>query len=269
MLAQACHRSRQGVCGGQSASYMQLKDAITVLEDEMKKIFGAVCLLGLLSGCTTTGVFGGVDDSLVGQIPSSEMGEVYSAMDRLDLAEEELKLAELRTSRAERQEQLAEHEEELAENRVEHREIEVEIAKLEALEAQNLGDPAKNVKALNDYRADKLKNETERFGLEAEVKKTRHLIEDLDLRIAEQERMIRNVRKFKAAESSSEMDEGGTPEPVETDLGNEMPSDDASGIQSTGDEVDLPDYLQVEEDPDVTPVKPDHPEDINESGLAE
>lgn len=235
----------------------------------MKKILSAVCMLGLLSGCTTTGVFGGVDDSLMGQIPSSEMGEVYSAMDRLDLAKEELRLAELRTSRAEQQEQLAEHKEDLAENAVEKREIEVEIAKLEALEAQKLGGPAKNLKALNEYRADRLKNENERFELEAEVKKTRHMIEDLDMRIAEQERRVKTVREFKAPESSSESGGTGSLEPVETDLGSDIVKEEASEVQPSGDEVDLPDYLQVEEDPDATPVKPDHPEDINESGLAE
>lgn len=230
----------------------------------MRQVLLAGLLLALLSGCTTTGVggvFGGVDDSVLNQVPSSEMGDVYAAMDRLDLAREELKLAEMREDRAGMAEKQAGYEQDLADNMVEQREIEADIAKMEAIIAANLGDPVETHKKLNGFKSDKLENETKRFEIEAEVNKVRHRIEDMDARIVEQQKKIDQIRSFKAPDTESVQDAA----PAETSGESvQQPAQDAE----SGD-VTMPDYLQVEEDPDAGPAKPDHPEDIQESGLQE
>ncbi|GAB7023964.1 hypothetical protein [Salidesulfovibrio brasiliensis] len=227
----------------------------------MKRFVLAGLLLALLSGCTTTGVggvFGGVDDSLLNQVPSSEMGSVYSAMDRLDLAREELKLAELREDRAGMAEKLAGYEKDLADNMVDQREIEADIAKMETIIAAELGDSVETAKKLNDLRSDKLENETKRIEIEADVRKEAHRIEDMDARIARQEGEIERLKQFKAADT----------EPVE-DVKADEPVQQETLDEPAGEKVNMPAYLKVEDDPDATPDKPDHPEDIEESGLAE
>lgn len=239
----------------------------------MKRLVMMGCFVMLLAGCNTSGMttmFGGVDESLLAQVPSSDMGGVYSAMDALEVAREEQKLAAMGQERAKLVRKLADRRYDLAKNQLKQRDIEADIAKVEALMNGNIGQPVDNQNNLASYRQKKLDNESRRYEIEAEVKKAELMLKDYEARIEEQKAAVQRLKNFKAADTVPSAAAAASETPTEDWTEPAKPSKPAdTTVQSEPEEeLSMPDYLRVEEDPDAASVKPDHP-DIKESGLEE
>lgn len=216
----------------------------------MKKLLLVACLVLIaMSGCrsvsSVTESIAGTNDSLLTQVPQEKMAHVDEARFQLSVAEEKVKLAGLREDLADEQEKLGGRELTMAKNLREQREIELDLAKAEAIAAANLTDSLESAKQINGYKQELLKNEADRIDIEAKIRKLELTINDLKERIRGQEQHIATMTN--QAES---VDPGMAP----SDDAGAQPAEDTFGSAETEEqkeEVTLPEYLKVEEDPDA------------------
>lgn len=210
----------------------------------MKRVLLVACIALLaMSGCrsvsSVTNSITGTNDSLLAQVPQDQMAAVDDARFQLSVAEEEVKLAELKEELANHEEDLADNELKQAKNVRERREIALDVAKAEAILAADLVDSFEGAKDVNAYKKELLDNESDNIDIKVAIRKNKRTIQNLQEQIKEQERVIA----------------GMTDQPVAAEAGIAPAEESAIKAKTVSEEpaeeVTLPDYMQVEEDPDA------------------
>lgn len=211
----------------------------------MKKIVLLACLfLIAMSGCravsSVANSITGTDDSLLAQVPEDKMAPVDDARFQVTVAEERVKLAQLREDLLDYQEKLSERELDRAKNMREQREIELDLAKAEVIAAAGLSDPVESAKDINGFKQDLLQNEAELIDIDDGIRKEKERITSMQQQVSEQERHIAEMT------GQTKVDPGMAPEEAVE------PADDSIDMETEEkEEVTLPDYLKVEDDPDA------------------
>ncbi|WP_147821017.1 hypothetical protein [Salidesulfovibrio onnuriiensis] len=216
----------------------------------MKKLLLAACIaLVAMGGCrsvsSVTNSITGTNDSLLAQVSEDKLSKVDEARFELSVAEENVKLAELKKQLADYEHKRSVNELKLAKINREHREIEVDLAKAEAIRAADLSDPVEGVKEINGYKQELLGNDSNRIEMEAAISQDKLRIDNLKQQIAEQEQHIAALTHQPVASSQSTSVDPGIAPAGES-------SAPASKSVKSDKEVSLPDYLKVEDDPDVS-----------------
>mgnify|MGYP000138556867 CR=1 FL=1 len=217
----------------------------------MKKILLVACIFALsLFGCrsmsTMTRNITGSDDALVAQLPEEQLASVEEARFHLNVANEDVTLADLRQRLADYHADIATLELALAKNTQERMDIELDIAQEKALSEAGLREPGESVKTLASYNEEHISNESKRYDIEAKIKKVQLRIEDLTSRIHTQEQRVSSM-SYSSPVSA----------PISSETVSEAASQDSKQTSSptatsTKKDIQLPDYLKVEDDPETT-----------------
>lgn len=239
----------------------------------MKKFLFIACVFFLaLTGCrsvsSVTRSITGTDDSLLAQIPQDQLAAVDEARHELDVAEENVVLAEMKEDFAELGEDLAGYEVKLAKNIQENREIQLDTAREQALAKAGYSDPQKSSEILSDLREELIKNESKRFDIEAAIKKTELRMDDLKQRIADQEQRVSAMTGQSVKVSVPESVNIPPAEPGDAGVTTQSSPEPETKAQpqEVEDDVTLPDYLKVQDDPEISNGSQE-PDDLEEGSL--
>jgi|GEM_PF-1338850 len=222
----------------------------------MKKLLLVACVaLIALGGCRTmsslTDKITGTDDSLLTQVPEEDFLRVDEARFQHTVAEEKVTLAQLKADLSELREKLAGLELDLAKNIEEQRAIQVDLTKAEAIRAANLSERYEGAKEINGYKQDLLANEFDRIDIKADIEQAELHIADMEDQIKDQEGRIDDM-------ISQHIPLDPAP-PAPADGSESVPDVTSIEPAKPKGEVTLPDYLKVEDDPDVAPAPPGAP----------
>lgn len=142
------------------------------------------------------GLFGSrVDKELVAQVPKDKRAAIDKADFDNAVANEEVALAKLKEELADRQDDYASIATKLAKAQATGTELALDTARINAVDAANLGKKEDNQKIMADLREDSIKNENERIQLKAKLDQTDVFVRDLKNRVADKEQ---TVAAFKA-----------------------------------------------------------------------
>jgi predicted phage tail protein len=142
------------------------------------------------------GLFGSrVDKELVAQVPRDKRTAIDKADFEFSVANEEVALAKLKEELAERQEDYASLATKLAKAQAAAAELALDTARINTVEAANLGKREDNLKLMAELREDSVKNESDRIQLKAKLDQTDVFVRDLKNRVADKEQ---TVAAFKA-----------------------------------------------------------------------
>ncbi|MBU1040438.1 MAG: hypothetical protein KKF77_04985 [Proteobacteria bacterium] len=142
------------------------------------------------------GLFGSrVDKELVAQVPRDKRTAIDKADFDFAVANEEVALAKLKEELADNQNDYASIATKLAKTQATGAELALDTARINAVEAANLGKKEDNLKLMAELREDSVKNETERIQLKAKLDQTDVFVRDLKNRVADKEQ---TVAAFKA-----------------------------------------------------------------------
>lgn len=119
------------------------------------------------------GLFGSrVDKELVAQVPKDKRAAIDKADFDNAVANEEVALAKLKEELADRQDDYASIATKLAKAQATGTELALDTARINAVDAANLGKKEDNQKIMADLREDSIKNENERIQLKAKLDQT-------------------------------------------------------------------------------------------------
>lgn len=162
----------------------------------------ALIVLGLLlapapgQAFSLGGLFGSrVDKQLVAQVPKDKRAAIDKADFEYAVANEEVGLAKLKEELADRQDDYASIATKLAKAQATAAELALDTARIEAVDAANLGLKDDNMKLMAELREDRVKNESERIQLKSKLDQTDVFVRDLKNRVADKEK---TVAAFKA-----------------------------------------------------------------------
>ena len=137
------------------------------------------------------GLFGSrVDKELVAQVPRDKRGAIDKADFEYAVANEEVALAKLKEELADTQEDYASIATKLAKAQATAAELALDTARINAVDAANLGKKEDNLKLMAELREDSVKNETERIQLKAKLDQTDVFVRDLKNRVADKEQTV-------------------------------------------------------------------------------
>ncbi|OGR38821.1 MAG: hypothetical protein A2051_07040 [Desulfovibrionales bacterium GWA2_65_9] len=165
-------------------------------------VLATLIVLGLLlapapgQAFSLGGLFGNrVDKQLVAQVPKDKRGAIDKADFEFAVAGEEVALAKLKEELADRQDDYAGLATKLAKAQATAAELALDTARIEAVDAANLGLRDDNLKLMTELREDRTKNEAERIQLKSKLDQTDVFVRDLKNRVADKEK---TVAAFKA-----------------------------------------------------------------------
>ena len=142
------------------------------------------------------GLFGSrVDKELVAQVPRDKRAAIDKADFDYAVANEEVALAKLKEELTDTQNDYAAIATKLAKAQATAAELALDTARINAVEAANLGLKEDNLQLMADLREDSVKNESERIQLKAKLDQTDVFVRDLKNRVADKEQ---TVAAFKA-----------------------------------------------------------------------
>lgn len=183
-----------------------------------KLSLGILIFVGLffISGCATTqeltstvkskvsSITSAVDPALVNQIPADKREGFAKAEFDLKVATEKLKLAELKSELAGAQKKYVSYDEDMADSFRKEAELDYDLVKIEAIIKAGLGKKDDNTKTKADLQQKKLKAQSNRIGIQADMDKTKGKIDDLTARIAKMEESIKAM-KFDTGKAAPEL----------------------------------------------------------------
>lgn len=172
--------------------------ATTALAATLIAVLAAVLLLAPAPGQAFRlgGLFGNrVDKELVAQVPKDKRGAIDKADFELAVAGEEVALAKLKEELADRQDDYAGIATKLAKAQATAAELALDTARINAVDAANLGKKEDNLKIQAELREDSTKNEAERIQLKGKLDQTDVFVRDMKNRVADKEK---TVAAFKA-----------------------------------------------------------------------
>ncbi|MDP3428485.1 MAG: hypothetical protein Q8S17_14060 [Humidesulfovibrio sp.] len=137
------------------------------------------------------GLFGSrVDKELVAQVPRDKRTAIDKADFEFAVANEEVALAKLKEELAEQQEDYAALATKLAKAQATAAELALDTARINAVEAANLGLKEDNLKLMAELREDSVKNEGDRIQLKSKLDQTDVFVRDLKNRVADKEQTV-------------------------------------------------------------------------------
>lgn len=150
------------------------------------------------------GLFGNrVDKELVAQVPKDKRAAIDKADYELAVAGEEVALAKLKEELADRQDDYAALATKLAKAQATAAELALDSARIDAVDAANLGKKEDNLKIQAELRVDRTKNEAERIQLESKLKQTDLFVRDLKVRVADKEQTLAAFKARRASYSAA------------------------------------------------------------------
>lgn len=147
-----------------------------------------------------------VDPVLVNQIPEDKREGFAKAEFDLKVATEKLNMAELKSELAGTQKKYVGYEEDLADSFRKETELDYDLMKIEAIIKSGLGKKDDNVKTKANLQQKKLKMQSNRIGIKADMEKTKGKIDDLTAQIAKTEASIKEM-KFDTGKAAPELKE--------------------------------------------------------------
>lgn len=139
-----------------------------------------------------------VDKQLVAQVPQDKRGTIEKADFEHAVAREEVELAKLKESLADKQNDQAAIATKYAKAQAEAAELALDAARIDAVDAANLGVKEDNLKLQAELRADRTKNEAERIALKAKLDQAEVYVRDLKARVADREKSLDSLKARRA-----------------------------------------------------------------------
>lgn len=180
------------------------------------------------------GLFGNrVDKQLVAQVPMDKRGAIDKADFEFAVANEEVALAKLKEELAGKQEDYASIATKLAKAQAAAAELVLDTARIEAVDAANLGKKEDNLKLQAELRADSIKNEAERIQLKSKMDQTDVFVRDLKNRVADKEKTVAafKARRPGAPPSTAAAPAAPAPAPAAAPVPAKAPAPAAAGAQ--------------------------------------
>ncbi|MBA4357238.1 MAG: hypothetical protein C0405_05885 [Desulfovibrio sp.] len=144
-----------------------------------------------------------VDKALLAQVPQDKRAGIDKADFELAVAGEEVNLAKLKEELADKQNDLASLTTKLAKAQAKAAELALDSARIDAVEAENLGLKEDNLKLQAELRVDRTKNEAERIQLKAKMDQTDLFVRDLKERVAAKERSLAGLKARRTASTTA------------------------------------------------------------------